>query len=336
MRKYVLLAWLMSLVVIGLGAYTRLTDAGLGCPDWPGCYGKLVVPSSELAQQVANEAFPERPLEPHKAWNEMLHRYVAGTLGLFIFGLFVHSWRSQEYRAQRPLTTFLCALVIFQAALGMWTVTMNLMPLVVMGHLLGGFTIMVLLCVLWYQLRERHIPPQTKSYSTVTFNRKLGWAAFSILVLQIALGGWTAANYAAVACTKLPICEGNWQERLDFPHAFSIPTGHENYEFGVKPYEARMTIHVTHRFGAIMTTLLLLAFSFAVYRQCHSLKKPALGIVTLLTCQITLGIGNIYWLIPLPIAVAHNLVAALLLASVTYTLYRLYRTASTPFQGVLR
>ncbi len=149
-RGIVVATLLLSLVVVGLGAFTRLTEAGLGCPDWPGCYGFMTVPKTEVQQAMASEAFPDAPLEPQKAWNEMIHRYVAGSLGLLIAAITVMSFR----RAGRPklLPSLLLGTVIFQALLGMWTVTMNLMPLVVMGHLLGGFTTVTLLVLLALKL----------------------------------------------------------------------------------------------------------------------------------------------------------------------------------------
>ena len=303
------IAIFLTMGVILLGAYTRLTDAGLGCPDWPGCYGFLKVPHQEHHIAQAEQAFPDRPLEPHKAWNEMVHRYFAGSLGLLIAAIFFTALFNKQ--SPKLLPSVLLALVVFQAALGMWTVTLNLLPLVVMGHLLGGFTILCLLAVHWLRLHPQRLVAEPELVSLKPF------AAIAIVVLlcQIALGGWTAANYAALACIDLPICEAGWSQRLNISEAFDLHLGHDDYEYGVMSAEARQTVHVFHRFGAIVTLALVAGFLWQLWRRATSplLRKLALAGAALLAAQFTLGVLNVALHLPLANAVAHNFVAANLL-----------------------
>jgi len=314
-------AVLLTAVVVILGAYTRLTDAGLGCPDWPGCYGFMTVPVQPEHVEIAEQAFPERPVETQKAWNEMIHRYFAGSLGLVIGLMFLISLK---LKVNRGLATLLLATVTFQAILGMWTVTMDLMPLVVMGHLLGGFTTFCLLVFSALKLHGQLNAKQIKWAPSSQCHKfyQVGKVAFLVLVLQIALGGWTAANYAAVACTELPICEGQWQQRLDFPKAFSIPKDVPTYEYGALPYEARMTIHVMHRFGALITTAIILYLAFLLFQSNSTrIKRFGLAISALVAVQFSLGVANVVFHLPLSVAVAHNFVALCLLATLLGLLF---------------
>ena len=254
MKKLVLLSIILATVVIALGAYARLTDAGLGCPDWPGCYGHISFSKTTENIEVAQQAFPERPFEEYKAWNEMIHRYFASALGFLILVIFINSLFNKAYNKPVKLPLFLVFLVCFQGALGMWTVTLNLLPAVVMGHLLGGFTVLSGLFLLYLRLTPYRIPGGDAGMRDFGKYSVIG---IVILTCQIALGGWTSANYAALACTELPICEGNWYERLDFAGAFSIPEA-ENYEFGAHEYAERMTMHIVHRIGALITFLYMI------------------------------------------------------------------------------
>ncbi|RCU51117.1 MULTISPECIES: COX15/CtaA family protein [Corallincola] len=323
MKALAIVSTLLALVVISLGAYTRLTDAGLGCPDWPGCYGHLTVPAQEQAEQL-QIAFPERPLEPEKAWNEMIHRYVAGGLGLLVLAMAILAWKQRDGPVGLP--SLLLLLVIFQAALGMWTVTMNLMPVVVLAHLLGGFATFCLLLLLVVRLLPLRIPggdAELRRFSGLSL------AVLLALVLQIVLGGWTSTNYAALACTELPFCENGWLARLDFS-AFQLwQPGHENYEFGVLDYAGRMTIHVVHRLWAIVVLGMLLWFSWRLFNCASSrfFRRTALALVGLLLLQVGLGISNVVLSLPLPVAVAHNVVAACLLGLLVITNYALLRKA---------
>ena len=327
MKKLVLTSIILALIVIILGAYTRLTDAGLGCPDWPGCYGHLIVPQSEVHIDAANQAFPERPVEAHKAWNEMIHRYFASALGFLILITFILALIQKRQGKINPvkLPFILLVLVCFQGALGMWTVTLNLLPVVVMGHLLGGFSVLSCLFLLYLRMTPLRIP---EGDGQLRHFAKFGLIGIALLVGQIALGGWTSANYASLACVELPICQGQWTSNLDLAGAFSVPPA-ENYEFGVHSYEERMTMHVLHRFGAIVVFLYLSWLAFALYTKSNSdlLKKTALLMLIVLGIQIGLGISNVVFMLPLAVAVLHNAVAACLLLVMillTYTMYRKY------------
>lgn len=303
------IAIFLTMGVILLGAYTRLTDAGLGCPDWPGCYGFFKVPQAEQQIAAAMQAFPERPLEAHKAWNEMVHRYFAGSLGLLIAAIFfVALFRKQS---EKLIPSILLILVVFQAALGMWTVTLNLLPLVVMGHLLGGFTLLSLLALYWLKLHPHYQVQQPELVSL----KPMAALAIIVLVAQIALGGWTAANYAALACIELPVCEAGWQQRINIGEAFDLHLGHADYEYGVMSAEARQTVHIFHRFGAIITLLVLATFLTQLWRKAGSrlLRRLTLAAFTLLLLQFSLGVMNVVMHLPLANAVAHNFVAANLL-----------------------
>ncbi|MCC5855221.1 MAG: COX15/CtaA family protein [Idiomarina sp.] len=332
MTKLVRITIGLVIVVIVLGAYTRLTDAGLGCPDWPGCYGFLKPPITEDRMLLAESAFPEAPLDHFKAWNEMIHRYAAGILGLLIFFIsykaiqrrYFTEGEAKSDALARPfkLPVGLSALIIFQAALGMWTVTMMLQPAVVMAHLLGGFTTFALLALLY--LREARFRPPVADQQL----HSLLWFAVVVLILviaQIALGGWVAANYAALACTDLPICEAGWRERLDVAGAFSLPAA-DTYEFGVHNYAERMTMHVFHRIGAIVVTVALLALLAQIWRQAKTrwFRSLAAVITLILVAQLTLGVLNVVLSLPLLIAVAHNFVGALLMVSLVVLIYALY------------
>ncbi|MBU2925972.1 COX15/CtaA family protein [Colwellia sp. 4_MG-2023] len=324
LRKLVILSIVLAFIVIALGAYTRLTHAGLGCPDWPTCYGQLDVPKT--AEQIAKAelAFPERPVEPHKAWNEMIHRYFAGALGLFILAIAFLSFKNRHQNTPLRLPLLILAVVIFQAVLGMWTVTMMLMPIVVMAHLLGGFTTLSLLFLLHLRLRKTQI-----SVSEAPVKKYGSFALLGIIVLvgQIGLGGWTSSHYAALSCVELPICQPGWQEQLTFENSFDlVPPAQESYEFGHLPHEDRVTIHVTHRFGAIITTVYLTWLMIMVYLRAktNALKVATLVVGVALTSQVLLGISNIVLSLPLGIAVAHNVVAACLMLTLINLTYRLY------------
>ena len=335
MKKLTFFSLFLAAVVIILGAYTRLTDAGLGCPDWPGCYGNLTVPLSEEKVAQANAAYPERPVEAFKAWNEMVHRYFAGTLGLCVLAIAVIAVRNRGKGTPVKLPLFLLGLITFQAALGMWTVTLNLLPVVVMGHLLGGFTVLSCLFILYLRLKQRDVQLQqnvdvSSEVLAQKQNRQSRLKGFAligvgVLVVQIALGGWTSANYAALACTEMPICEAGWQSRLDFAGAFSVPDA-ENYEFGAHDYGERVTMHIVHRAGALVTFAYLLALGLSVLRANNTTglqKRIATFMLGALSVQVALGISNIVFMLPLGVAVMHNAVAAVLLLSLLYLVFTL-------------
>ena len=238
-----------------LGAWVRLTDAGLGCPDWPGCYGRLVVPDAATAPRRARQRVHARRSRPGKAWREMIHRYLASTLGLVCVALAVVAWRNRRDPAQpwrAPLA--LVALVIFQGLLGMWTVTLLLKPIVVVAHLLGGFATLALLVVARPLALVARFPPPTPRRCA-----RSALAAAAALVLQISLGGWTSANYAALACPDFPTCQTQWWPAIaDFEEGFVLWRGlGVDYEGGVLDHPARVAVHFTHRLGAILAAVLI-------------------------------------------------------------------------------
>jgi heme a synthase len=313
-----------TLMVILMGAYTRLSDAGLGCPDWPGCYGHLTVPDEahELSKVEIN--FPEYTVEPEKAWLEMIHRYIAGTLGLLVLGILILCLRSQDTPKRLPI--FISILILFQAALGMWTVTMKLMPIVVMSHLIGGFTLFALLLLLYLRTRPFRIPGGDSKARALL---PLALISLGVLIVQIMLGGWTSSNYAALACTQLPLCEGNWFDNLRFADAFSPFQGqHPSFEYGVLDYATRMTIHVSHRIWGLVTALTLLWLAFKLFSaQSQVMRNSGYLLVVLVIVQIGLGISNVVMHLPLGIAVSHNGGAALLLLNLVFINYALWRKA---------
>ncbi|MDG4554800.1 MAG: COX15/CtaA family protein [Candidatus Competibacter sp.] len=328
------LAWValaLTFVVVVLGAYVRLSDAGLGCPDWPGCYGRLDVPDNVEQIAAANAIYPHRPVEPDKAWKEMIHRYFAGTLGLAILALAILAWRRRREPGQPvvlPLT--LLGLVVFQALLGMWTVTWQLKPVVVMAHLLGGLTMLSLLA--WLVLRQGRYG--TRNPLVVGDRALRGFAVLGLLLLvgQIALGGWTSANYAALACPDFPTCQAHWWPPLDFREAFTLWRGLGiSYEGGVLGNDARVTIHMMHRLGALAVLLYLgwLVWRLRVPTRSRNLWVVGLAIAVLLCIQLGLGIANVLMRLPLPVAVAHNGGAALLLLALV-TLNHLLRPEAAP------
>jgi len=325
LRKLVFVSILLAIVVVSLGAYTRLTHAGLGCPDWPGCYGFIDVPKTTEQIVAAEQAFPDRPVEPHKAWNEMIHRYFAGSLGLLILMIALMSLKRRAQGGSVGLPILILLVVVFQAALGMWTVTMKLMPVVVMGHLLGGFTTLCLLLLLYLRLSDYRVPGgdfAVKKYA------KFAVIGIFILAGQIGLGGWTSSNYAALTCTELPICQAGWVDLINFEHAFDlVPPEKESYEFGHLDHASRVTIHVMHRFGAIVTTLYLMWLVISIYRRAQSpfFRNAALSLGFILSVQVGLGISNVWFSLPLSVAVSHNVVAAMLMMSLITMTYSLKR-----------
>lgn len=365
----------LALLVVVIGAWVRLTDAGLGCPDWPGCYGQLFVTEST---REAAEAFPERPLDVGKAWREMIHRYLATGLGLLCLIMAGLAWANRRDPEQPTrLAYFLLALVIFQGLLGMWTVTLLLQPMIVMAHLLGGLATLGLLFWLGEWRRglssgtdlpgrmhaarterteatwsEQAIPPDMAQAASTqmaspqaappqapslkapspqvarTASREsaqvssprlalAGLAAAAILVLQIALGGWTSANYAALACPDFPTCQTRWWPPVtDFREGFVLwrELG-VDYEGGVLDNPARVAIHFSHRLGAIAATAMLGLLGWMMVRRPR-LRPDGIAVLGTLGVQLILGASIIIYSVPLAISVAHNGVAALLLLTV--------------------
>lgn len=316
---------LLALAVVMLGAYVRLSDAGLGCPDWPGCYGRLTAPSHPQAVAEAEAAFPERPVESHKAWKEMVHRYLASGLGLAILLLAVVAWRGRgSERLPIRLPLVLVALVMFQGALGMWTVTLLVNPTIVTLHLAGGMATLALLW--WLALRTRGAAPPAPGLALAQL-RLWALGGLALLSLQILLGGWTSTHYAAVACIEFPTCYGGqWWPETDFSAGFALwrPIG-VDYEFGVLESAARTAIHLTHRIGALVVLLVLGTLAVQTLRRAETAAQRGVGLALggLLLMQIGLGIANVLGALPLAVAVAHNGGAALLLLALVTLLHLL-------------
>jgi cytochrome c oxidase assembly protein subunit 15 len=355
LRTLALLAALFAFCVVMFGAFVRLSNAGLSCPDWPTCYGKATWPGHAQDIARANEAFPDRPYETHKAWREQVHRFLAGSLGVMVLGIAaVAAWRRRfavaavllaavfaavgvvmYMRGEHVVSSCLSALaialpllaaakldrpgawkvgvavlavIIFQAMLGMWTVTLLLKPIVVMGHLLGGLATFALLA--WAALRWWRVGTPDDRFAHLRGPVAIGIA---VLVCQIALGGWTSSNYAALACgTDFPKCLGQWWPQTDFGQAFVLWRGvGVNYEGGVLDMAARSAIQIAHRIGALVTFCYLAWLAHRLARA--GLRKVGIAVAVVLVAQVLLGIGNVHLGLPLPVATAHNGVAAVLL-----------------------
>jgi cytochrome c oxidase assembly protein subunit 15 len=313
-RRLCLVATLVALCVIVLGAWVRLSHAGLGCPDWPGCYGHLTVGEAVENAAHANAAYPDRPLEADKALKEMVHRYLASTLGLLILAIACVAWLNRRDPAQpMRLPGFLVALVVFQGLLGMWTVTLLLKPLVVTAHLAGGMTTMALLW--WLSLS---VGRTTRPRGERTL-RRLAVVGLAVLALQIMLGGWVSTNYAALACPDFPTCQKSLWPDMDFKDAFVLWRGLGiDYEGGVLDHPARVAIHFVHRIGAVVTAFFLGFVAWRAIRTGQSLgvRMAGTALAALLVTQWTIGPVMVMKALPLEFATAHNAVAALLLLSV--------------------
>lgn len=306
MRFYTALLLLVTLLVIGLGAYTRLEDAGLGCPDWPGCYGQWRVEPTQAYAEKARAQY-HATVEVHKAEVEMRHRYIAGSLGLGIFGLFLASlWRARHLRV---LAGGLVLLVGLQAAFGRWTVTLKLLPAVVSGHLFLG--VMTFIGLLAFSLRLWGCP------QGVGKSADRQWLGFFIglLVIQLLLGAWTSATYASLACTDFPGCrEGAFWPAWDFRSAFNVFTGQgETHPLLWLTDAGRQTLHTVHRTMAVVL-LGIAAYLGHRLRGYKHLRSTLLVWFGVLLVQLGLGVSNVIFGLPLAVAVGHTLGATLLLA----------------------
>jgi heme a synthase len=334
LRSLALFGVLLCFGVIVLGAYVRLTNAGLGCPDWPGCYGH-VSPVGAEDSPSSQAQFPGRPLQSGKAWHEMIHRYAAGTLGcviIVIAALAIAARKPKVVGAGFGLLLF--ATVIVQALLGMLTVTWLLKPLIVTLHLIFGMTTLGLLWWLWLKLRlrpfagapsvfMRRLAENTSAWSSGSASARIAhWLAVlcvAVLAAQFFLGGWTSANYAAVACPDFPTCQGAWWPHADFRHAFILWRGlWVDYEGGILANPARVAIHLAHRLGALAVTLTFVATSaFVISRPSLASARPrAYLVLAALGVQLAIGISMVLRTFPLWLTTAHTAGAALLLMAI--------------------
>ena len=312
----------LTFIVVAAGAYTRLADAGLGCPDWPGCYGYLTVPQTETEIALAEALYPSTPVESYKAWWEMGHRYVAGSLLLLVFAMFVIALRGRKEQTPIGLLSALLLVISCQAAFGAWTVTLKLWPQVVTAHLLGGFTTLSLMWLIF--VRQGGAKALSTGLKVPTALTRL--ALFAV-VLQIALGGWVSSNYAALACWNFPACDASYVPNLQFSQGFNLlqDVG-PNYLGGLMESDARKTIHWVHRLGALVVVSVLIPLIYQLYRENKALAITTLSV---LITQIGLGILNVIWALPLINATLHNVVGALLLLTVVTVNFApsLYRNA---------
>ncbi|WP_324780193.1 COX15/CtaA family protein [Thiobacillus sedimenti] len=320
-HRIILAALLLAFGVVTLGAYVRLSDAGLGCPDWPGCYGKITPHSAAAAIDAQLARQPDGPVSHAKAWKEMVHRYFAGTLGLLILVIALLAWRRSRDGAGKALALLLLGVVVFQAMLGMWTVTQLLKPVIVSSHLLGGMTTLSLLTWLWLRERRRPVLGARRGEAL----RGAAFLGLLLVAVQIALGGWVSTNYAALACPDFPTCHGAWLPPMDFEQGFTLHRKlGETATGALLPLTALTAIHWTHRVMALLVTLYL---GWLVVRLLRTPGQATMGGVVgaLLTLQVSLGISNVVFSLPLPVAVAHNAGAALLLSSMVWLNFRLRR-----------
>ena len=311
---------LLALCVIVFGAYVRLTDAGLGCPDWPGCYGFVTVPQTAEDYLSVEQNFPGEIVDEGKAWREMIHRYIASLLGFLILLMFLKDFLSYRNNTgslkDLKLSAALLALVIFQGMLGMWTVTLKVHPLVVTGHLIGGLTTLSLLFFYY-----RNLENSDQKFISAP---KAMIAGLSILTLQIILGGWTSTNYAALGCPDLPLCYGEvWPSNMDFEEGFlKWQEVGVNYEGGQLSPSARTAIHFVHRLGAILVLFALgwLGLKYLKHSSDRIRKASSIMLIALFA-QLAIGTLMVWFGIPLFLATAHNAFAALLLLSFINLLY---------------
>lgn len=313
-RKLVFVTWFLTLDLIMFGAFVRLTDSGLGCPDWPGCYNNITPVGAAGHIDRALEIMPYGPVSFFKAWIEMIHRYAGSLLGLLIITIVYMAWRYRAKLGHTPRLAIVALIAVcIQGAFGAWTVTHKLMPVVVTSHLLGGMTLLALMT--WLAAREKtHLPIDGAA------RRWRPWMAFGLALLftQIALGGWVSTNYAALACMDFPTCHGQWFPPMDFKNGYSFIRGLGMLASGDMISQYALTaIHWVHRNFAFAVFIYLGTLGWKMRRE-PGLRGPCKLLLALLLAQLITGLTTIFFQWPLLIAVLHNGGAAgLVLASVT-------------------
>ena len=337
-RRLAAITAFLTLDLIAFGAFVRLTDSGLGCPDWPGCYGKLlpVQAASQIDQAIIEQGGPQGAVSHSKAWIEMLHRYAASFIGALILVMLVRAViaRIAQRRAANrggfidsgvglgwPLLLLL--VVSLQGLFGKWTVTLKLMPIVVTTHLMGGMLLFALLIWFWMRERERSGDPQAMTVAVSPRARMMVWMAVFVLSMQIFLGGWVSTNYAVLACADFPGCGGTLTPNVDWNDGFQFVR-----ELGRRPdgsfltIEALRAIHWAHRIGALVTTIAVLAAALTMMRAHAALKRQAMWIKVVLLAQIVVGVSTVLWSQPILLATAHNFFASVLLSTLVVAAYR--------------
>ena len=306
----------LAFIVIGLGAWTRLADAGLGCPDWPGCYGFITFPTTSQEIEMAEQLYPDSPVEIDKIIPEVVHRYFAASLGLLaIFLLFI----SIKEKKHILTSSLLLAIIIGQGIFGYLTVSLKLHPLIVTTHLFGAMiTTSIFLVIFLRSLKLQH------NFEILKANRHLIIIGFVLIIFQIFLGAWTSTNYAARACLDLPYCQGELIPNTNFTEAFNLfQTIGPNYLFGQMSNEARVAIHITHRIGAIVVFLYSL---FLIFKLKSKETLSVLGAFSaILFLQVFLGVNNVLSHLPLWNAVAHNIFGVMLFLCMIVIMYLSYR-----------
>jgi cytochrome c oxidase assembly protein subunit 15 len=328
------LALLLCFVVVVFGAFVRLSNAGLGCPDWPGCYGHLAVPDAPHELASAEQNFPQRPVEAPKAWKEMIHRYLAGSVGTLIALMAFLAAHDRSGRLPRRLAFSTAGVVVAQIVFGALTVTMKVNPLIVTTHLLLGLLTLSLVWLMWLRGRAAEAAParsprnEREAWTAMapptaaaapSGVRFLAALALAVLAAQIFLGGWTSTNYAAVACPDFPTCQGSYLPRTDIAEAFTLWHGADiDYEFGILDSAGRATIHLMHRYGAVVVAFTLGGIALYLLSRSKTALWRRLGIALLaaLLLQLCIGVGIIEMRFPLWLADAHNAGAAVLLLTV--------------------
>ena len=312
-KKLSLFGICFAFVVIALGAWTRLVDAGLGCPDWPGCYGFVVFPINEADIAIAESRYPLFPYDINKAIPEVVHRYFAAGLGLIAIFLVYLSFRKTNDRSIQGWSSFLLFFICCQGIFGYLTVSLKLLPIIVTLHLFGGFTTLTLFYFIYLKSRNFEIFNQIN----ISNLKIIAGVAFLALIFQIFLGVWTSTNYASLACADCPTCQGTYLPEMDFKSGFNLnqEVG-PNYLYGLLDNPARVAIHYSHRVSAILVTFIFLILMSRLWFSEAAPLASTLGI--LLLTQIALGITNVVYVLPLYVAIAHNLFAACLLLA-TFT-----------------
>ena len=297
-------------IVIGLGAWTRLADAGLGCPDWPGCYGFVTFPTTPDEIAIAETLYPESPVEIDKIIPEVVHRYFAAALGLLAIALVSIAFKEQKMKTE---SLALLLIIIGQGIFGYLTVSLKLLPIIVTLHLFGGFTTLTLFYFIYLKSRNFEIFNQIN----ISNLKIIAGVSFLALIFQIFLGVWTSTNYASLACADFPTCQGTYLPEMDFKSGFNLnqEVG-PNYLYGLLDNPARVAIHYSHRVSAILVTFIFLILMSRLWFSEAAPLASTLGI--LLLTQIALGITNVVYVLPLYVAIAHNLFAACLLLA-TFT-----------------
>ena len=318
--RMALFAALYSLVLFTLGAWGRVNDAGLGCPDWPGCYGRLFAPQTAQELNEARSFFPRQPAEEEKLLKDTLHRYFSGALGLLMFPLLKLGWQLKKHvRRQQVLIPALVFVLVFgQVALSIVTVKLQHKPLVAMLSLSTGLLILGLLW--WIVLREQRFWRPVTAAAPATLKRLRPRALFGLLlvILQLVLGGWVSANYAAMACPDFPACQGSYWPNMDFANGFVLwrDIGLD-YEGVLLNLEAATAVHMAHRVGALIALLYVgwLALHTIRIGARDNLCRYGLLVLTLLLAETTLGIITVLMHLPVVTVVAHSAVGAVLMLS---------------------